>query len=486
MTRAESPPRTPAQWGAFWWRSHSVRVRLTLWYVGVMIVVLGVYAVGVYAFVSRSVSQSLNDRLRADFFWAAATVDEGPDGLVMPAPQIDLLLEEEAPWVQVWSDDGKQLLFINSEAMRRPLPETQKLAAQMDDSVVSLATAGEPIRVMTAHSYVCPCVEDPETFALIGKRRVALQVARSEEGMQKQLRDLLLILMLGAPLAVGVAGLGGYALARRALAPIEEMAARARTITAERLGDRLPVANPENEMGRLATVFNETLGRLEASFDQMRRFTTDVSHELRTPLTAIRSVGEVGLRGHRDESAYRGIIGSMLEEVDRLGSLVDRLLTLSRAETGQAKLSRDAVDLSALADDVVSHLSVLAEEKHQTLSIDRQATPVVSADRLVLRQALISLVDNAIKFTPASGQVRIRIAQTSHDAVVEVIDTGPGISGEARERIFDRFYRANDANGSGTGLGLSLAKGAVEAIGGHLTLAATGAGGTAFRISIPR
>ncbi len=105
-----------------WWRSHSVRVRLTLWYVAVMIVVLGVYAVGVYTFVSRSVSESLDDRLRADFFWAAATVDEGPDGLVMPAPQIDLLLEEEAPWVQVWSDDGKQLLFINSEAMRRPLP----------------------------------------------------------------------------------------------------------------------------------------------------------------------------------------------------------------------------------------------------------------------------------------------------------------------------------------------------------------------------
>jgi len=469
-----------------WWRSHSVRVRLTLWYVGVMIVVLGVYAVGVYAFVSRSVSQGLNDRLRADFFWAAATVDEGPDGLVMPAPQVDLLLEEEAPWVQVWSDDGKQLLFINSEAMRRPLSETQKLAAQMDDSVVSLSTAGEPIRVMTARSYVCPCVEDPETFALIGKRRVVLQVARSEEGMRKQLRDLLLILMLGAPLAVGVAGLGGYVLARRALAPIEEMTERARTITAERLGDRLPVANPENEMGRLATVFNETLGRLEASFDQMRRFTTDVSHELRTPLTAIRSVGEVGLRGHRDETAYRGIIGSMLEEVDRLALLVDRLLTLSRAETGQAKLSRDAVDISALADDVVSHLSVLAEEKRQMLSIDRQASPVVSADRQVLRQALISLVDNAIKFTPPSGQVRIRITQTLQDAVVEVIDTGPGISGEARERIFDRFYRANDANGSGTGLGLSLAKGAVEALGGHLTLADTGAGGTAFRISIPR
>ncbi len=110
----------------------------------------------------------------------------------------------------------------------------------------------------------------------------------------------------------------------------------------------------------------------------------------------------------------------------------------------------------------------------------------MSADRLVLRQAMINLVDNAIKFTPAAGQVRIRITQTPQDAVVEVIDSGPGISSEARERIFDRFYRANDASGTGTGLGLSLAKGAVEALGGHLTLAATGAGGSAFRISIPR
>jgi heavy metal sensor kinase len=451
-----------------------------------MIVVLGVYAFGVYTFVSRSVSEALDQRLRADFYWAAATVDEGPDGLVMPAPQVDLLLEEEAPWVQVWSDDGKQLLFINQEAMRRPLSGAQQLAVAGADGVVSFSASGAPLRVMSGRSYVCPCVEDPKTLALIGNRRVIVQVARSEEAMQQQLRDLLLILVLGLPVAVGVSGLGGYILARRALAPIEEMTARARTITAERLSDRLPVANPENEMGRLATVFNETLGRLEESFDQMRRFTTDVSHELRTPLTAIRSVGEVGLRGHRDETAYRGIIGSMLEEVDRLASLVDRLLTLSRAETHQAKLSRDAVDLSALADDVVSHLSVLAEEKRQTLSIDRRASPVVSADRLVLRQALISLVDNAIKFTPASGHVRIRIDQTVEDAIVEVIDSGPGISHEARERIFDRFYRADDANGSGTGLGLSLAKGAVEALGGHLTLAETGTTGTAFRISIPR
>ena len=153
--------------------------------------------------------------------------------------------------------------------------------------------------------------------------------------MRQELRDLSLILIFGLPVGVVIAGLGGYALARRALAPIEQMTERARTITAERLSDRLPVAHPENEMGRLASVFNETLGRLEGSFDQMRHFTADVSHELRTPLTAIRSVGEVGLRGHRNEASYRSIIGSMLEEVDRLSQLVDRLLTLSRAGTQQ-------------------------------------------------------------------------------------------------------------------------------------------------------
>ena len=124
--------------------------------------------------------------------------------------------------------------------------------------------------------------------------------------MRAQMRDLVVLLALGVPLAVLVAGVGGYMLARRALAPIERMTEHARTITAERLNDRLPVANAEDEMGRLAAVFNQTLGRLEQSFEQMRRFTADVSHQLRTPLTAIRSVGEVGLRaGHRDELEYR-------------------------------------------------------------------------------------------------------------------------------------------------------------------------------------
>jgi heavy metal sensor kinase len=448
-------------------------MRLAVWYVAAMVVVLAVYATAIYAFVSRSVSESLDQRLRADFFWAAATVDLGPDGLVMSTPQVDLLLEEE-PWVQVLTADGKEVLLNNNEARRRPIPGTMALAASAEDRTASFDVAGTPMRVLSRRSF-------------IGARPVAVQVGRSEVPMNLQLRQFTFVLLLGLPLAVIVAGVGGYVLARRALAPIEQMTERARTITAERLSDRLPVRHPDDEMGRLALVFNETLARLEGSFEQMRQFTADVSHELRTPLTSIRSVGEVGLRGHKDESAYRGIIESMLEEVDRLAGLVDRLLTLSRAETGQAPLSREIVHLQALAEEVVQHLSVLAEEKQQQLVVERRAAPDALADKQVLRHALINLVDNAIKFTPRGGQVCIRISETPTSAIFDVIDTGPGVPADARPRIFDRFYRADERDGErGSGLGLSIARGAVEANGGRLTLEASGAGGSTFRITMPR
>jgi signal transduction histidine kinase len=254
------------------------------------------------------------------------------------------------------------------------------------------------------------------------------------------------------------------------------------------LSDRLPVSNPDNEMGRLATVFNATLARLQESFNQMRRFTADVSHELRTPLTAIRSVGEVGLRGRRDEGEYRGIIGSMLEEVDRLAILVDRLLTLSRAETGEARLSVEPIPLKELADSVVADLSVLAEEKSQQLVIEAHGTPRALGDRLMVRQALINLVDNAIKFAPAGSGIVIRVGESNGRAIVDVIDRGPGIPDAARDHIFDRFFRANGAStdAAGSGLGLSIAKSAVETTNGTLTLEQSDEHGSTFRITLLR
>jgi heavy metal sensor kinase len=308
--------------------------------------------------------------------------------------------------------------------------------------------------------------------------------------MRDHLRDLLFIFLLGLPIAVAIAGLGGYYLARHSLAPVDRMAEQARLITAERLTERLPVDNPRDELGRLATVFNQTLMRLEASFDQMRRFTADASHELRTPLTAMRSVGEIGLRGRRDPAAYREVIGSMLEEVDRLSLLVDRLLTLSRADSGESMLSRDRVDLCELAEEVTTQLVVLAEEKQQSLVVQAGRPSMCVGDRMVLRQALLNLVDNAIKYSPVGGQIAVKVSTTTGGmAVLDVSDTGPGIPVDLRPRVFDRFYRADRSrsreNGGGTGLGLSIARWAVEVNGGQLTLEDSDGAGATFRITLP-
>jgi signal transduction histidine kinase len=166
---------------------------------------------------------------------------------------------------------------------------------------------------------------------------------------------------------------------------------------------------------------------------------------------------------------------------------VERLLALSRAETHQATLSKDVIDLRQLADEVAAHLLVLAEEKQQSVVVEGDIGLEGLADRHVLRQALINLVDNAIKFTPPGGRVVIRTTPTGAEVLVDVIDSGPGIEAEARPHVFDRFYRADERSAvGGAGLGLSLAKGAVEAGGGRLTLEATGPSGSTFRITVPR
>src|SRR5262249_23697756 len=162
-----------------------------------------------------------------------------------------------------------------------------------------------------------------------------------------------------------------------------------------------------DELGQMAAVFNETLARLERSFDQLRRFTADASHELRTPLTAMKTVGEVGLRDRRGGGDYREVIGSMLEEVDRLSHLVDGLLTLSRADAGTMPLEQVAEDLGNIAREVAGQLGVLAEEKRQRLVVESREPAVARVDRVLFRQALMNLVDNAIRYSPDGGQVRI-------------------------------------------------------------------------------
>jgi heavy metal sensor kinase len=310
----------------------------------------------------------------------------------------------------------------------------------------------------------------------------------AEQHLEQQLREILIVLVLGLPVIVVLAGIGGYALARRALAPIDHLAVEARRITAERLHERLSVPNERDEIGRLAAVINDTFARLESSFGQLRRFTADASHELRTPLSVIRGIGEMGLRETRTPAEYKDAMGSMLEEVDRLTRLVDTLLRLSRGDAGTVTLSRDVLDLGELVRDVASSLAILAEERRQRLQIHAAEHVQVAADRLVLRDAIVNVVDNAIKYGPPGSAIDVRVEADMDHATVTVADEGPGIPAEHRERIFDRFYRIDEGRSresGGTGLGLAIARWAVEANGGRISFESAGAG-SQFRIVLPR
>ncbi len=319
-------------------------------------------------------------------------------------------------------------------------------------------------------------------------RPILIRLAHSEEPLLLRMKDLLLASLLVLPVILAAAGFAGYSLARRALSPIEEMARRAQEITPERLNARLANDYSDDELRQLAAVFNETLERLEKAFEQLRRFTADASHELRTPLAMIRSVGEVGLQKDGTRAEYRDIVGSMLEEVNRLTSLLDNLLTISRADAGHLQLHRSTVPVLPLVREAASLFEVLVEERAQRLTVTGDERAQVEGDRVFLRQAFVNVIHNALKYSPASGEICVRVASREDRVTVEIQDQGPGIPEEDQPRVFDRFYRVDKARwreSGGAGLGLAIVKWAVEAHGGTVTRESTASHGCLFRISLP-
>lgn len=275
---------------------------------------------------------------------------------------------------------------------------------------------------------------------------------------------------------------------RRSLRPLEQMAFRARQITPERLAERLPVENPEDELGQLGQVFNLTLDRLEKSFERLKHFTSDASHELRTPLACIRSVGEVALQRDRATDYYRETIGSILEEASRLTRLVDILLTISRADSGEVTLQTVRLPILQPIREAADLLAVLLEEKAQCLTIAGDESTEVMGDRLILRQAFVNLLHNAMKYSPMGGKIAMRARDDGQQVVVTIQDSGPGIPAEHAEKIFDRFYRIDRARSralGGAGLGLAITKWAIESHGGTIGVVTESSGGAIFRIELP-
>lgn len=451
--------------------STTVRGRLTLWYATALALILLLFSGGTYLFVRASLYRHLDREVLQHGVTIATILRLSNDDRKEELEEQKLF--ESHVLFQV--KDGARL-FDESDGWRQ---------LGLDTYLNSGFTA-EPrsVRARTGHAYRLwfgPLAVDGHRFQVA--------VAVDEQGTNLLLGILTSILLVGIPVALALAVVGGYVLAGRVLAPVTSLTAAAREITADRLAERLPVTNPHDEFGRLATVFNETFARLEDSFERMRRFTADASHELRTPLTALRSVGEVCLQQAGDAAACREVIASMLEETDRLTRLVDSLLTLSRADAGLAVAERVHRDLGVLAGEVLECLQVLAEEKKQVITLDAPEPVVACIDPTTVRQALINLVDNAIKYTPAGGSIRIAVSRL-HDgaAAVAVQDSGPGISAAHQRMIFDRFYRVDKGRTrtlGGAGLGLAIARWAIEFNGGTIQVESTEGQGSTFTVVVP-
>jgi heavy metal sensor kinase len=451
----------------------SIRFRLTGWYSLVLFLMLVVYASATFIAVRHEFLEQLDDQLHDDFETAEGFLSASPNGrIAWSADRHHDPDEDEDRGSDVWAATGEQLYRSGASQALPPVALAATLARPRYESLVA---NGRRWRTLSGTT-------------LAAGRSVVLRVCRSEEHVRAQLSEILVVLVLGLPLVVVLAGGGGYVLARRALAPIDHLATEARRITADRLHERLSTSNPDDEIGRLTAVINETFARLESSFQQLRRFTADASHELRTPLSVIRGIGEMELKEPRTPAEYRDALGSILEEVDRLTHLVDTLLRLSHGDAGTVRLARAAFDVDELAKEAVLSLTVLAEERGQRLAVEVADDVTVTADRLVVREALTNVIDNAIKYSPKGSTIVVRVGSLAGRAVIEVLDQGPGITAEYRDRVFDRFFRIDQArtrDGGGTGLGLAIAKWAVEVNGGTISVEAGANGGSVFRITLP-
>jgi heavy metal sensor kinase len=323
----------------------------------------------------------------------------------------------------------------------------------------------------------------------VGGQPIILRVGYATRPLWLHVGEWIGAVLLVVPLVLAVTGVAGYQLARRALLPIGHLANRADRITADQLRDRLPVDSADEEIAHLARVFNGLLGRLEESFEKLRRFTSDASHELRTPLAALRSVGEVSLETERTAAEYRNVIASMLEEVNRLTSLVEGLLAVARGDAKHFELDRSVIPVEELVREATGLLEVLVEDKDQHLLVRAESAGSVAGDRMLLRQALVNLVHNAIKYSPAASTIEVRAARaTDGGVVVDVIDNGPGIAAEHVDKVFDRFYRVEQARSrdrGGAGLGLAIAKWAVEVHGGTILVDSCPGRGSTFQVRLP-
>lgn len=455
----------------------SLRFRLTVWYVLVLAVVLVAFSLILY----NTIQISQRNEFEAKLMATADLIVNKEESAFSPALQVSEIPLKEEIFYQQYNQFGQVINHSpNLTEYVIPISEASRRAVLREQTYLEYTTLpdGKKIALVT------------QGYRILGGEDLGgiLQVGASFSRVEESLGTLRFWLWVVVPTTLLLTSLGGIFLADRLLKPLAKIIESAREIGSRNLDQRLPISNPNDELGRLAITLNSLFDRLENSFKNQQRFIADASHELRTPMAAMRAEIEVAMRRERERDEYKSLIGSNLEEVKRLARMAERLLFLTQSDAGKLPLREEKVHLDELCRRVVEKLGLLAKDRKICLSAD-QAMPVsIDGDRELLEQVLMILVENALKYTPEDGAITLSCGTFKKKAWLEVTDTGQGIPEQHLPHLFERFYRVDKARSreeGGTGLGLSIAHSIAAAHGGYIKAQSTLGEGTTFRVYIP-
>jgi heavy metal sensor kinase len=459
-----------------------LRLRLTLWYGTALALILVVFATILYMVTARGLRDQVDQSLEETAMTAVRSLEER--GFLPLLSEEELLsqfpeLARIDKFFQIFSPSGT--ITIRSPSIKQhdvPLSRTALDVALMGKSIFESAKYPNepPLRLISV----------PIVYR--GTLMYIIQVGTSLESVEETLHRLLVVLLITMPVALAVSLAGGWFLAGRALRPVDAITLAAQRIAAGDLTQRLSTLNSSDEIGRLASTFNDMISRLDTSFRQVRQFSSDASHELRTPLTVMKGETELVLRRPRTTEDYQTVLESNLEEIDRMTNIVDELLFLSRADMGQVKMDRKPVRMESLVEDIHRQACLLGQDRDIQVVLGTMMPATVLADELRLRELLLNLVDNAVKYSKPGGKVEITLIVDGREVHLNVLDHGIGIPQEAIGRIFDRFYRTDEARvhtKKGTGLGLAICAWIAEAHQGRIEVKSQVGQGSQFTVILP-